>query len=114
MDTSWILLLAFVLLAGAFLARTRLGKVAPEKARALVGDGALLLDVRTVGEFAGGHLPGAKNVPLHDLGSRAASLAKESHTIVVYCQSGMRSASAASILRKAGSEVYDLGAMSRW
>ena len=114
MDSSWIPVIAVALLLGWFLARTRLGKVAPEKARALVAEGALLLDVRTPGEFSSGHIRGAKNVPLHELSARAASIAEKNKTIVVYCQSGMRSASAAGVLRKAGAEVHDLGAMARW
>jgi rhodanese-related sulfurtransferase len=114
MDSSWILVLLLGVVLGWFVARTRLGKVAPEKARALVADGALLLDVRSPTEFSSGHITGARNVPLSDVSSATASLAQEKKAVVVYCQSGMRSATAAGILRRAGIEVYDLGAMSRW
>ena len=92
-----------------------MGKVSPEKARSLVADGARLVDVRTSGEFSGGHLDGALNVPVGDLSKRIAELGDKAKPVVLYCASGMRSASAASTLRSAGfAEVHDLGAMARW
>jgi len=57
----------------------------------LVADGALLLDVRTPGEFADGHVQGALNVPVQVLESRIAEL-DPARPVVVYCRSGNRSA----------------------
>ncbi len=88
-------------------------RISGADARALVADGALLLDVRTNGEFASGHIDGAKNVPLHELGSRLEKLSKKS-PVVVYCRSGARSARAARILQKAGFAVHDLGPLHAW
>jgi phage shock protein E len=52
----------------------------------------ILLDVRTPGEYASGHLSGALSIPLDALAARAAEkLPDRSAAIVVYCQSGMRS-----------------------
>jgi phage shock protein E len=91
------------------------GKVDPAVAKQLVQDGATLLDVRSSGEFSGGHLPGARNVPVHELSQRIAELGDKGKPVVVYCASGMRSASAAGTLRKAGfARVEDLGGMMRW
>lgn len=107
----------WIALAAAFLVyffMQRLGKVPPDQAKKLVAEGALLVDVRSPGEFAGGHLPGALNVPVGNIGGQAADLVKKGKPIVVYCASGMRSASAASALKAAGAQVFDLGAMSRW
>jgi rhodanese-related sulfurtransferase len=109
---TWIVPLALVI---AWLALTRLGKISAAKARELVAAGAELIDVRTQGEYASGHLAGARNVPLDELPAQAASLAKAGKPFVVYCQSGIRSARAKRVLRAAGAaEVHDLGAMSRW
>lgn len=85
-------------------------------AQALVKDGALLLDVRSPGEFADGHLPGAVNVPVQVLEESLSSLpADKAHPIVVYCRSGMRSAKARALLVQAGfTHVDDLGARSNW
>lgn len=83
------------------------------EARRLVEEGACLLDVRTPGEFSGGNIPTSVNIPLQSLAGRLGELDK-SRGVVVYCRSGMRSSSAASILRADGFEVYDLGGMSAW
>lgn len=83
------------------------------QARELVADGALLLDVRTTGEFSSGHIDGAKNIPVHELGGRLDSLSKKK-PVVVYCRSGARSARAARVLEKAGYTVHDLGPLHAW
>ncbi len=99
----------------AFFVLTRIGKITGQRARELVEKGAKLVDVRSPGEFSSGHIDGAENVPLDRIGAHAAALVKEDRAIVVYCASGMRSASAKRALKAAGArEVYDLGGMSRW
>jgi hydroxyacylglutathione hydrolase len=60
-----------------------------------------VIDVRTAGEWNEGHVPGAVHVPLAQLTSRLAEL-RGRQPIVTYCQSGARSATAASVLRAAG------------
>lgn len=90
-------------------------KIPSAEARKLVAGGARLLDVRSPGEFASGHLDGALNIPVDVLPGRLAELGEKDVAIVVYCQSGGRSARASSILTTAGFHtVADLGAMSRW
>lgn len=56
-----------------------------------------LLDVRTPGEFAQGHIKGAINIPYDQLNKHLASLDKETE-IVVYCRSGRRAAIAEEVL----------------
>ncbi|MFM9007050.1 MAG: rhodanese-like domain-containing protein [Bacteroidota bacterium] len=68
----------------------------------LLAEGALILDVRSPGEFAGGHVPGATNIPLDRLASGISQLNAKDQAIVTCCASGMRSASAVAILRSAG------------
>ncbi len=83
-------------------------------ARALVTDGAQLVDVRTPAEYTSGHVDGATNIPLAVLPVRLHEL-DQGRAVVVYCRSGGRSASASGILSKAGfTDVYDMGAMSHW
>lgn len=90
--------------------------ISGDEAKSLVKKGALLLDVRTTGEFAGGHVEGAVNIPVGELEAKLSTVpAKKDQPIVVYCQSGRRSAAAKQILEKAGySKVLDLGAKSNW
>ncbi len=73
-----------------------------------------LIDVRTPEEFAAGHIPGAVNIPIDELGGRLSELS-QAEPVVVYCRSGNRSAQAARILDQAGySGVYDLGGVIAW
>ena len=75
----------------------------------------MLLDVRTLEEFASGHLPSAINISVQELERRLGELKAKDRPIVLYCRSGNRSNRAAGILKGAGyAAVHDLGAMSRW
>jgi rhodanese-related sulfurtransferase len=74
----------------------------------------LLVDVRTAGEFAGGHIPGAVNIDLQQLSSRLNEIPRD-QPVVLYCRSGSRSATAARLLGQQGYEhVYDLGGIIAW
>jgi len=78
---------------------------------------ALVLDVRASGEFASGHVPSSRNIPLAELGGRLRELEKfKSRPIVVNCQTGTRASTACSLLRKNGfGEVFALrGGLSGW
>ncbi len=61
-----------------------------------------VLDVRTVGEFQGGHVPGAKNIPLDQLSAAREKVSELPLPIITCCASGRRSGIAASQLRTAG------------
>ena len=79
----------------------------------LVKDGALILDVRSKGEYAGGHIQGSINIPLDQLGNNLHRLKDKSKPIITCCASGMRSSSAKSILKSNGfTEVYNGGGWS--
>jgi phage shock protein E len=111
-------LLSFALVAAVFIAFTffkRRGQVSRDEAHRLVKEGAALVDVRTAGEFSNLHLPGAINVPLNELGTRAGALGAKDKPVVIYCASGTRSAMARSMLKGQGfTQVFNLGSMSRW
>lgn len=106
----------WLVLASVLLASCAHPTVSRAGAQALVKDGALLLDVRSPGEFSEGHLPGAVNVPVQELEASLASLSPDkARPIVVYCRSGMRSAKARKVLLSAGfTRVEDLGGLSNW
>lgn len=106
---------ALVGLAIVFLLFRRKGNISGDEARKLVESGALLVDVRSPAEFAGGHIEGAINVPLQVLGANMEKLGDKDRPIVIYCASGVRSSSAAGIIQRAGyADVHNLGAKSRW
>ena len=75
----------------------------------LMNDGAIVLDVRTPGEYAGGHIKGSRNIPLQSLTQNLNKLPKDK-VIITCCASGIRSGSAKSILQANGyNEVYNGG-----
>ena len=76
----------------------------------------ILLDVRTEGEYRESHIAGAMLIPNQEINDRAEKeLPDKNRVILVYCQSGGRSASAARELIRLGYEnVYDFGGINDW
>lgn len=75
----------------------------------LVKNGAQIIDVRSPAEFQSGHIKGAINIPLQTLDKNLAKIKKDK-PVITCCASGMRSASAKSILKSKGfSEVHNGG-----
>lgn len=78
----------------------------------LVKQGAIILDVRSKGEYQGGHIKGSINIPVDALNNNLSKLKKD-NPIITCCASGMRSASAKSILKSNGfTEVHNGGGWS--
>ena len=78
---------------------------------------ALVLDVRDKAQFAAGHIPNAKHIPLGELPGRVHELDKfKARPLVVNCQAGMQSAKVCATLKKLGfSEVFALrGGLNGW
>ena len=117
-----IFIVAIVLLSGGALlwpVLTQRGKRAsPHEITQLINRGkTVILDVRDGTEFAAGHLPDAKNIPLGELAGRIGELEKsKAKNIIVVCQSGARAATAAGLLQKAGyADVVNLnGGVAAW
>lgn len=75
----------------------------------LVKNGAQIIDVRSKGEFQGGHIKGSVNIPLNTLDSQLSRIKKD-RPVITCCASGMRSASAKGILLAKGyKEVHNGG-----
>lgn len=90
------------------------GRIGGDEARALIKDeGAALIDVRSAAEFGGGHLPGARNIPVDEVARRIHEVPAD-RPVVVYCRSGARSARAARLMREQGRSVHDLGPKGAW
>jgi rhodanese-related sulfurtransferase len=75
----------------------------------LVSNGAIILDVRSAGEYKAGHIPGSKNFPLDNIRSKVEDLKKLNKPVITVCRSGSRSGIAKGILKSAGIEVYNGG-----
>lgn len=76
--------------------------------KALVENGAQIIDVRTPAEYSSGSIRNSKNIPLQLLVSEMKKLDLKK-PIITCCASGMRSASAKAILKQNGFEVYNGG-----
>lgn len=74
------------------------------------------VDVRTPGEFKGGHIKEFRNIPLHQLAQKCEKELSKEKEVVVICQSGMRSQKACKILKKSGfTKVTNVkGGISAW
>lgn len=76
----------------------------------LVKKGAIILDVRSKGEYAGGHIKGSINIPVDQLQNNLGKLKDKNKSIITCCASGMRSGSAKTILLNNGySDVQNGG-----
>lgn len=76
----------------------------------LIDQGAIIIDVRSKGEYAGGHIKESINIPLDQLKNNLHKLKDKNKHIITCCASGMRSGSAKSILKANGfTSVYNGG-----
>lgn len=76
----------------------------------LVKNGAIVLDVRSKDEFAGGHIKNSINIPVDELSNHLGKLKDKNKCIICCCASGMRSGTATRILKSKGyNAVYNGG-----
>lgn len=78
--------------------------------KTLMQQGAVIVDVRSPQEFAGGHILGSINIPLDQIGTKADMLFKKGKPVITCCRSGARSSMAEGMLRSAGVDAYKGGA----
>ena len=93
-------------------------QITQEEAAKIMAEGEdfILLDVRTLAEFAQAHIPGAICVPNETIGDEdIPELPKKDQLILVYCRSGNRSKQAAGKLAKLGyTKVLEFGGINTW
>ncbi len=77
--------------------------------KALVAEGAIIIDVRSPGEYQGGHIKGSLNIPVDKIKGHVAELKKKNKSIITCCRSGARSGMAADILNSAGLTAFNGG-----
>jgi rhodanese-related sulfurtransferase len=91
--------------------------VGPNEVIRMMNDGALLVDVRAVGQFKDGHIPGARNVPGDQIADGAKALEKLSgKTLIMCCENGTTAGAAVRTLMRAGfKNVFSLrGGLAAW
>ena len=113
-------LLSLLLLTGCAGKNDALGytQISQDRAKEIMAssDSFLILDVRTKEEFESGHIPGAVNLPLQDIGPEPPALLQDfDQEIFVYCRSGNRSKQASQILSELGyTNVFEFGGIHSW
>jgi phage shock protein E len=80
-----------------------------ESIQEFIEKGAVIIDVRSPGEFAGGHIKGSKNIPLNEIGAKINDIKKLNKPVIACCASGMRSSQATSILKQNGIDAINGG-----
>lgn len=90
--------------------KTLFGIGKPVDYAAMVKQGAIILDVRSKGEYANGHIKGSINISVDTLENNLSKIKDKNKPVITCCASGMRSASAKNILKSNGYlEVYNGG-----
>jgi rhodanese-related sulfurtransferase len=118
-------LVALFLASGAMLLWPEISRLAGAstevgtlEATRLINQGPhLVLDVRDAPEFAAGHLPRARNIPVRELAGRLDEIAKyKDKPVLVTCRSGPRANAACRLLKRSGfNNVYQLkGGVAAW
>jgi phage shock protein E len=112
---NWRLLLIIGVVAAVFIGLKRTGLVSARAAREYLKNGALVIDVRTVGEFNSGHLPNAINIPLDEIETVLPNrVPDKNQVLLLHCQSGMRSGMAKGKLKTLDyTNVFNLGSFGR-
>ena len=81
------------------------------------GSSTLVLDIREGDDFAGGHLPRARHIPLSQLSKRVDEIGKfKDKPVIVTCKTGTKAGAATRLLRQAGfNSVFELrGGLDAW
>lgn len=113
MEQQLLTIVGLVAVAALIIIRVIRSNARKKLVREKLAEGAKVVDVRTPGEFGGGHYPGALNIPLDKLSNKMKKLGSKESSIVVYCASGSRSRVAVSRLRAAGfKDVINGGSLS--
>jgi len=99
-------------------AKNQIQEISPQELHTRLGE-VQIIDVREPGEFQGGHIPGAVNIPRGSLEFRVdkiPSVSDRKLAVVMQCQSGTRSTLAAMTMKTLGyQEVLNLaGGLSAW
>lgn len=80
-----------------------------DKVKSMLAEGAKVVDVRTPGEFSGGHVANSINIPLQELSRRENEVMKLGKPVVFCCASGGRSGQATAYFKNKGLECENGG-----
>ena len=112
---NWTPLLIIAAVLAIVFMMKRAVQISAQDALKYLKNGALVIDVRSTGEFNSGHLPTAINIPLDEIGTALPRRVKDKNQVLLlHCQSGIRSGMAKSKLKSLGyANVFNLGSYGR-
>jgi len=112
---NWTTLLIVAVLLAAFIMIAKGGQISAKDATAYLKNGALVIDVRSPGEFNSGHLTNAINIPLDEIETALPKrVPDKSKVLLLHCASGMRSGVAQKKLNSLGyTNAFNLGSYGR-
>jgi rhodanese-related sulfurtransferase len=86
----------------------------PTRVAELIGQGAMVIDVRRDYEWEGGRIAGARHIEVNELTAQAESIPKD-QPVIFYCRTGNRSGMAAAAFREAGYDAHNMaGGIQAW
>jgi rhodanese-related sulfurtransferase len=112
---NWTPFLILAAIVAVVLMMKKAGQISAAEALAYLKNGALVIDVRSPGEFSSGHLAKAINIPLDEIESALPKRVKDKNQVLLlHCASGMRSGMAKCKLKGMGyASAYNLGSYGR-
>ena len=112
---NWTIALVIAAVVVVSFILKRADQISPKDALAHLRNGALVIDVRSSGEFSSGHLANAINLPLGEIETALPRRIKDKNQVLLlHCHSGMRSGMAKKKLRILGyAHAFNLGSYSR-
>ena len=112
---NWTTLLILAAIVAVFFWMKKAGQISSKDALAYLKKGALLIDVRSPGEFNSGHLPSVINIPLGEIETVLPRRTKDKNQVLLlHCHSGMRSGAAVKKLKSMGYvNAFNLGSYGR-
>ena len=112
---NWTTTLIIAAVVAAFFMMKKSGQIPAKDALEKLKCGALVIDVRSSGEFSSGHLAKAINIPLDEIETALPKRVKDKNqALLLHCASGMRSGMAKSKLAGMGyANAYNLGSYGR-
>lgn len=112
---NWATILVIAAIGTVIFIIKKSGQISATDALEKLKSGALVIDVRSPGEYSSGHLDKAINIPLDEIESTLPKLVKDKNQVLLlHCASGMRSGMAKSKLHGMGyTNAFNLGSFGR-
>ena len=112
---NWTTILVIAAVVAVIFIMKKSGQISSKDALEKLRNGALVIDVRSAGEFSSGHLAKAINIPLDEIETELPKVVKnKNQVLLLHCQSGMRSGIAKKKLDGLGyTNAFNLGSYGR-